>query len=559
MKRLVILLLVAVCLVAFAMPVMAQSQASRVHTKTEVSADGSCRVTVDVDMTYEEAVDSAVFPVPADARDVLLNGHPATVYPAASSQMVSLKDVTRGQAGSFSFSVSYRLDAAVSATEDGLLLTLQLLSGFPYPITKLDMTVQLPGEITHKPVFTSGYYQGTAEDLLDVTVEGNLITVSAMQQTKDHETLVMELEVERSAFPKVHRTARVLNVLDLAGVITLALAMLYYWIFMRPSIPFKPWRTIAPDGICPGDTAMWLTGCCRDLSMLVVTWARLGYLRIGVDDSGRVLLHKRMDMGNERSGFENRVYRNLFGKRQTVDGTGYHYAQLCRSVMKTKSPLREVYRTGSGSPVIFRGLCTLCGGISGIGMAAGLASYSVGLMTVFALLMSLLSVLLQSAGRGLLMRDRGTLWLGLAAGGLWLVLGAFAGKGLTAVLMVALQLLLGILLALGGRRTELGQQALVQLLGLRRFMGRANKRELQQLLKSNPGYFHELAPYALALGRDKRFARRFGRLRMAECTYLIGARRGQMTALEWAELLRTTVEKLDARAKKLPLERLLGR
>ncbi len=559
MKRILLVVLAVLCVCALSMPVLAQSQADSVRTETQVSADGSCRVTVYANVTYDEAVSSPVFPIPSDAKDILLDGSAATVYPAASSQMVSLKDVTRGVAGSFSFTVSYSLPTAVAATGDGLVLTLQLLSGFPYPITDLEMTVRLPGEITAQPVFTSAYYQGTAQDLLDVAVSGDTLTVEAVQQTKDHETLVMELPVDPSVFPKIEQTARVLGVLDLILIVTLLLALVYYFATMRPSLPRKPYRTVAPDGISPGDTAMWLAGCSRDLSMLVVTWARLGYIRIQVEDSGRVLLHKRMEMGNERSSYENRLYKNLFGKRRMIDGTGYHYAQLCRSVMKKAPPAKEVYRASSGSPLIFRGLCVLCGGISGIGIGAAFTANSVTLMLLIALLTSTLSLLLQSAGRSLLLRRGAPLWIGLTGGLVWLVMAACAGSLAGAVVMVTLQLFMGILLAFGGKRTELGQQALVQLMGLRRFMGRARKKELQQLLKANPGYFHELAPYALAMGRDKTFARRFGRLRLPECTYLICGNRRQMTAAEWAALLRATVDTLDARAKKLPLERLLGK
>ena len=66
--------------------------------------------------------------------------------------------------------------------------------------------------------------------------------------------------------------------------------------------------------------------------MMVFTWAQLGYLLIQTDSGGKVLLHKRMDMGNERSLFENKIFALLFGSRQAVDATGYPYAKLSRKV-----------------------------------------------------------------------------------------------------------------------------------------------------------------------------------------------------------------------------------
>ena len=130
---------------------------------------------------------------------------------------------------------------------------------------------------------------------------------------------------------------------------------------------------------------------------------------------------------------------------------------------------------------------------------------------------------------------------------------------LTAGLMIGFQWLCGVGVAYGGRRTGLGQTALEQTLALKRHMRRVTKAELQRILKSNPGYFHELAPYALALGMDRTFAKRFGRLRLPECTYLVGGTGGQLSALEWTEKLRRTVSILDAKAQRLPFEKLTGR
>ena len=85
--------------------------------------------------------------------------------------MVSLKDVTRGKPGSYSFSVSYSLPAVVESTGNGMDLSLELLSGFPYPVKDLHVLVQLPGDVTGTPVFSSGYHQQSVRDLLEVTVE----------------------------------------------------------------------------------------------------------------------------------------------------------------------------------------------------------------------------------------------------------------------------------------------------------------------------------------------------------------------------------------------------
>ena len=557
MKRIGVFLLLIVLCAVMACPVSALSGAKSIRTEATVSDDGTCRVLIHMSFLLEQPVAEPVFPLPSNATDVVLNGDPIGAF---SGGKVPLKGIVGGMTGVFSVSVSYNLPSVVATTEEGqMLLTLPILSGFAYPVEKLEFTVALPGETGAEPVFTSSYHQESIALYLDTAVTGSRIIGVSKTPLKDHETLIMTLPVDETLFPQTAVTARVLGIMDIAIAVAAVLAVGYYLLTMCPRMPRRITRATAPDGITAGDVALWMTGSDVDLTMLVVTWAQLGYLRIQVDDSGRVLLHKRMEMGNERSAFENRCYRNLFGRRRIVDGTGYHYAELCRSVAKKSPRAKEVYLPNSGNPYIFRGLCALSALLSGIALAGAFAAHSVPLRFLLAALTTVMAVLIQSGIRGLLLRQKMPLWIALGCAGLWMILGIWSGEWVTAMLMVIFQFLAGGAVAFGGRRTDLGQQTLVQIMGLRRHMGAVSKQELQRLLKANPNYFYELAPYALAMGMDRVFARRFARLRLPECTYLVGNSRGQMTASEWTALLRTAVNTLDAKAKRLPFERMIGR
>ena len=89
---------------------------------------------------------------------------------------------------------------------------------------------------------------------------------------------------------------------------------------------------------------------------------------------------------------------------------------------------------------------------------------------------------------------------------------------------------------------------------MRHYLKTVSRRELQRILASNPDYYYELAPYALALGVDRAFARRFGRLRQPGCTYLVTGI-GAPTAARWYPQLREAVDTLDARQKRMRYER----
>lgn len=98
-----------------------------------------------------------------------------------------------------------------------------------------------------------------------------------------------------------------------------------------------------------------------------------------------------------------------------------------------------------------------------------------------------------------------------------------------------------------------------EILGLRRYLKTVPKEELQRILRSNPEYYYRMAPYALALGVDKAFARQMGNLRLSECTYLTTGMDGHLTAREWNGLLREVVKALDAQQQYMALKQWLGR
>lgn len=560
MKRILPLIMIVICLLGLCIPASARSNAHQMSCEAEVKKDGSCDVTIRASVVFDETVRDPQFPIPKGATMATLNGSAVNPDSGKLTNLISLSGLTGNVPGTYSLVITYHLDRVVKAGENGAMqLEMPILCGFGYPVDELTVAVKLPGDVKSTPVFISGYHQENTAGLLDAKVSGSMITVISKQTMLDHETLTMQLAVEDKMFPGTAAAARVLGIMDILVLVAVVLAAVYYFLTMQPVMPRKILRSVAPDGITAGQIPLWLTGRGTDLSVLVVSWAQMGYLRLQVEEGGRVLLHKRMEMGNERSAYENRVYKSLFGRRLTVDGTGEHYARLVKAMTK-KAPLgREVYQPGSGNPYIFRALCALAALLSGIGLAGAMAPNNGFLAFLLAVMTAVLAVLIQSGARALVLRRKLPLWIAAGCAFVWLVLGICAGEWLSAVLMIAVQFIAGIGLTFGGKRTELGQQALVQIMGLRKFMRSVSKPELQRLLKMNPGYFHALAPYALELGVDREFARRFGRLRIPECTYLVQSKPVQMTAAQWAALLRDTVNKMDAKANSLPIDRLMGK
>ena len=553
---------VILCIFLLAATVSAAGTVKDLQSSTQVGSNGSCQVSLTMQISVSSGDSDLVFPLPRTARDVSLNGHSVRSPLRAGYRIVDLSDVIPG-AGIYTVTIQYSLpDSVITDEEDQLVLQFDLLSGFVYPIEKMYFSVSLPGTPEYRPSFTSTYYQETADSLMELTIEGNTISANVTQPLKDLETLTMSLVVSEEMFPQSVAKKWKMGTDDVM-MLGLALLSLGYWLLTMRSLPPRRSRKAQePEGLTAGELGCCLTGQGVDFTMLVLSWAQMGYLLIQLDDNGRVLLHKRMDMGNERSDFEVRYFKNLFGQRRTVDGTGFHYARLCQKAARTTPNIRDYYLRASGNPRIFRFLCTGIGLLGGISLGTAFANdtlWQVVLSILLGAVTTVCSFVIQTGARAIHLRRKQFLWLGLGCSALWLLLGIWSGEWNVAALVIAGQWLCGLATAYGGRRSEAGKLYMSQILGLRRYMCHVSTPELQRILQQNPDYYYALAPYAMALDVDQAFAKQFGKQQLPQCTYMTTGMDGHVTAREWNNLLREAVAAMDERYQRLALEKLLGK
>ena len=537
---------------------MAASEASALDAQAQVGPDGSCQFSMTVTLHLDTPAAAVYFPLPADAQAVALNGGFVTTSVIGDKLLVILPNLT---AGDYQFVLTYRLPSHVERDGEDALLTLPLLSGFGYPIRALEISLTLPGPIENPPQFISGYHQGDIAAHISTEISGSTMKITLLQPLKDHETLTMTLAAPAALFPQLPDEAPLLDLWDGMVLVCLVLAVLYYLLTLMPRFAPRCRCFTPPDGIHAGEVGLCLTGTGVDLTLMVFSWAQLGYLQLELRGKKKVLLHKRMEMGNERREFEVRVFQSLFGGRRVVDGTGVHYAKLCRKVAMQKPMLRQLFKPVSGRPVIFRLLSCAAGSITGVKLGLAIqeqATLSVLLAIACCILCGAFSYFIQAGGKCLPLRNKTPMAIALGCGGIWIALGVLTGRSAVVVPMVLFQFLCGFAIAFGGRRSELGTRSLSQIRGLRRYMARANTFELQQRLQNNSNYYYELAPYALALGIDRRFARRFGKTVLPDNGAILCGKHPR-TASEWAALLRHMADILNTRQKQLPYQRITGR
>lgn len=563
LKRCLAMLLLCCLLTGvFAMPASAESSASKVDSYVTINADGDALVALTVTLHLEAADETLTFPLPLNATGITMNGTSARTTKTATAIEVDVGRATGGLIGDFTVRFDYTIPnaVAVAVTENKvrfLQLTLPLLSGFSYPVESLNFVVTMPGDIKYVPNFTSIYRQSSMASDLKVNYDGSMLTGSSITSLNDHEAVTMTMVVPNEMFPSISTYIREGNPEVIPMLVFAGLALLYWLLTLRTWPLIRRRNVNVPEGISAGELGCHLTLAGGDLTMMAVNWAQLGYILIHVDGQ-RVLLHKRMEMGNERSPFEVKIFNMLFGNRRVVDATGLPYAKLSRKVFSMVPGERNLVKPRSGNMKIFRALCCVSQIFCGICVAMNMTNIGI-LQILIAIVLGVFGAIsawqIQEIAYRTHLRGKTRVYVGLVCMLIWIILGILCGQWIIPLCAVLGQLVMSYFAAYGGRRNDLGRHDAGMILGLRSYMKRITKEDINRLMKTDPDFFFNMAPYALALGVIKPFARNFGSKKLDQCPYLVTQVHGKRTAEEWAEILAEAADLIDRRYRRMEIEK----
>ena len=564
LKRRIFALALCLCMVfGLALTARADNTASSIQIYVSVNEDGVADVTMPVRLRIEEAASPLYFPLPLNATDIRLNDGGVNSTRGTTAIQVKLGSDIAERVGDHVLTFKYKIPDVVRMIEDPdtkenkLTLDLPLLSGFEYPVGSVSLTIMLPEQIDGRPIFRSTYHPDDIDKVLSITVSNNMITGLIMQQLKDRETLSMTMVVPESMFDGVSTYVRQGNP-EIIPMVVVGLAALIYWILFLRGMPLlRERRNSPPEGITAGELGSRLTMAGTDLTAMVFSWAQMGYILIQLDDRGRVWLHKKMDMGNERNPFEVKTFQTLFGRRDIVDGTGARYAAVARKLSRLNPARKNMMSPKCGNMMIFRIAMSAVHMICGVCFAMNFTDklvFLVILVPVLAVLGAVSGWLIQAGMYRLHLRFRIPAVISLVISLVWLGLGIWCGAWIIGLCGVLVQLLAGLMAAYGGRRSELGRQNATQILGLRHYFKTVDREDLKRIQDNDPEYFYNLLPFAMAMGVDMAFARRFGSQKMGSCPYFICGVTNKLTAEDWTRFFRETAAILDLRWRRMEIE-----
>ncbi len=525
MRKLCILLLCVLLLTSFASAQEGDSIQS-LEASVTVDSDGACHVSVQAQVYFATAPKQFVFPLGTDADDISAGGAAYEEESFGDVECVVFEN-SIGFSGTQSFLCTYTLPCNMTEDGAGQYFSLQLPErGFDLPIEKFSLVLTFPTEVTALPTWESAYYSDVIDNYMSIQVAENTVTASSNMIFKDHETLRMKLSFAPDSFNLRHLSGRLAPVFQILFWLMAALSVGYWFFRLRNKFRWvKPLQAVNFEAGA-GDLPCQMQGELPDMPAMLAHWGELGYVTVRRTRRGRILVEKQMDMGNERKAAERRLFDAIFRINGSCDTQSLRFLDAAKgeAAVLRASWLRRLFSPRSGSPKLLR-LFALLAGLFTCVLCFDLWLPSRASRWFWLPVLSVLSTaLFLPVQKSVLRWCRwdGKLWLlaGLACAALLMLFASSAGCLMPMLFAIVMQLLCAFATRFGGLRNKVGEELLMEILGLRSFLRRADADTAKRLQRADAQYFYRMLPYAESLGIGRAFTRRFAGECKTQCRWL---------------------------------------
>ncbi|MBR4309380.1 MAG: DUF2207 domain-containing protein [Oscillospiraceae bacterium] len=560
------LLLTILCLILLCGCVYAQSpQVSELNTQIQVDLNGVRHVTATAVIDFKDQTTSFVFPLGKDADDITVTGGSYEIHIIDGVKCVVFTNEL-GYIGKQSFLCTYTLPCTMTEGLDSQGFRMKVPErGWEYAIDKFSLTVNFPVDISEFPVWESSYYGDEIDNYLRIQIKDNQVCAESNQAFRDHETITMALTFPKNSFTLRHLAEQTVATNQVIFFLLVVLCLGYWFLRLRGKVFFRNKESTITFLSSAGEIPCQISNSLPDMGGLIAHWGNLGYISLVRTKRGTFRLEKRMEMGNERSNAERRLFQSIFRTLSSVDMSGLRF----RSAVASDAPILRAYwksrmfRRDMGKPRVLRFFGLLAGVcVSMIIFDTTLPAIpSRWFRLVFQTLLTVpLYWLVQKAIRSWHSVGRWFfLGLGLISA---VILFRAAGKadlGGFMFLNLALQGFCAFVTRFGGKHTAAGEETVDDLMGFGRYISHINADSARSILRKDPQYFYRALPYAEILGRDRRFVRYFGKACAETCPWMRDERNPDLHATEFYSLYKELLVYLRVNALLQTLRSKFGR
>ncbi len=525
------LLLILICMGLLLGNVFAASdEITEMDVRYVVNSDGTCHVTVSVQVRFVSRPTTFELPLGSDAGDITASGASYRSRTLDGVKCVYFENDS-GFNGNQTFQCSYTLPCTMwESSGRQHFIAMVPERGMEYPIHRFNLTVEFPTDISAFPQWHSSYYGDVIDNYMAIQINDRTVTARSNIVFRDHETLNMTLAFPSDSFTLNHLAEQTVAIDRVIFLLLCVVCVLYWFIALRKSRITAKSDPLFHFESSAGEVPCQLYGSKADIGGIIALWGRLGYVVLHCNRRGAFRLEKQMPMGNERSTAERRLFRSIFHNSTSIEVGGHRFmsAVNAEGSILVAHWKRRVFCKKDGNPKLLRRLCLGTGAVLSVMIFDTLLSATPSRWFWLIVLTAMSLVLHWSLQQVFphLYRPDHWLFIGLGIGAtiILFLLAIPAECGIFLILNILLQLGVGYATRFGGQRLRPGREIVQDLLRLRHFVLHSNSTIATQRIRDDSQYFYRILPYAEIMGVGKQFLKFFSPATTEPCPWLIDDR-----------------------------------
>ena len=516
----------------------------------EVFENNSYKITetIDVNFTYERhglfrTIPTTFNQKPVVIKDISVPGFKSRVQRSKYDVRITIGSRFKTVYGPETYTISYLLDVGDDGNPDMDEFYLNLIGNqWDTTMDYVDFTIRMPRDFDESRLnITSGYLGDTNNTNVEWSVDGRTITGHSLKPFFEHEALTAALPLPEGYWQNaVAHQERGALLFDIIGypldVLVILLPFFLWFMFGRDRQLFSAVEFYAPEGLPPADIGYLFDGVVnlKDMTSMVLYWADKGYLTLKEVDAEKgtdktLEITKIRELGPEAKEYEHRMFNELFnlggGRSVTMEEFGRNFNSV---IDDAKDLIYEEYEENP-EKVIFenrKGLKLFTGFLAILPLTAFMfqtafrAANDRTELIVIVLAFSIPNLVIYfltalAVGRGAGLRKRWAVTTTIIISVIFtivttLLIAVIGETSLLNYFASVISTFLGALFTFAiTKRTEYGDRMLEKCLGFRDFIKNAEKDRLETLFDSNPSYFFNILPYAMAMDLSEKWSEHF--------------------------------------------------
>lgn len=408
-------------------------------------------------------------------------------------------------------------------------------SDWEVPVEHVSFSIFVPCKAEEAKIWlTKGRYGSSSNGSYTVYEKSNGILISGEAfGFSPYEALTLRIQLPDGWYQGAREPwdkrdlMRVVN--PVVSIILLGMAIILWSMYGHDRIPIVSSKFEPPEGMSPLAVGYLVDEKVddKDLTAMFFYWADKGFITISEKKKDSFVFTKIADLPEDTPSFEKTLFYGMFRKRDEVTLDNLKNENFYEVLTNVKLEVLLYFRKDralvSGKSRALNVLFTVLSMVPGFLLMATHAAYEFAEEVCFAMIPAtivgvlIVNILLMSLFRK---------WYSRKSNGLFILFTLFAWVVYTAI-MLGIELscnvsglgqvfvstvcsgLIALFAQIMPRRSEYGHKLFEEVLGYRQFIDMVSMSELTMMIDSDPEYYYHVLSYAIALGLENKWAKKF--------------------------------------------------